>query len=310
MFKRLFILVFLVVLLIPALAQAQDDLSLAYLQVDLWPEYDRPEMLVILRAQLGVDVSLPAEVNFRIPAAAGVPNAVAVRQPDGALLNAMYEHQDDGKWNIITVTATTPEIQLEYYDPQLEKRGSERHFEFVWQGDYDVEAMLIQIQQPVGASGIAVEPDLGELISGTDGLQYYIMEVGAPAAGDTVSVKLDYQKDNDTLSSEAFQVQPNLPTAGVGGNRLAQVNLMSLLPWLLGGLGVLLVVGGLLWYWRSGQETQSPKQTSRGRRRSAALETQEQENSAEGVYCHQCGKRASRGDRFCRACGTRMRIEG
>ena len=65
-------------MLIPVSIHAQDEVRLAYLQVDLWPEYDRPEMLVILRASLAADVSLPVDVTFRIPAAVGDPNAVAV----------------------------------------------------------------------------------------------------------------------------------------------------------------------------------------------------------------------------------------
>ena len=85
MLKRFLYLIFLLVLVFPMGVSAQDDVRLAYLQIDLWPEYDRSEMLVILRASLAADVSLPVDVTFRSPAAAGEPNAVAVRQPDGSL---------------------------------------------------------------------------------------------------------------------------------------------------------------------------------------------------------------------------------
>jgi len=296
----------LLAVVIPGAARAQDTVRLSYLQVDLWPEYDRPEMLIIYRAQLAGDVTLPADVTFRIPAAVGAPNAVAVKQPDGNLLNAMFEQEDDGLWAYITVTATTPEIQLEYYDPQIEKIGDERQFEFSWLGDFDVEAMLIQVQQPVGASGMSIEPDLGEFTPGSDGLQYYTMEVGAPAAGDTVTVKLNYQKANNALSVEAFQVQPSAPITG-DTQDLTQVNLMSVLPWLLGAFGVLLVGGGILWYWRSGQEAPAAKPTRRGRRASVSSQAMHDGGDDKGIYCHQCGKRAAAGDRFCRTCGTRLR---
>ena len=138
MLKRLLLIVFLMALMIPAAALAQDDIRLSYLQVDLWPEYDRPEMLVIYRAQLAGDITLPVDVTFRIPAAVGAPNAVAVRQPDGNLLNAMYEQREEGVWSYLTVTATAPEIQLEYYDPQIEVNGADKQFEFAWLGDFDV----------------------------------------------------------------------------------------------------------------------------------------------------------------------------
>ncbi len=309
MLKRYSIFLLLLLIVIPFGVGAQDDIRLAYLQVDLWPEYDRPEMLVILRASLTADVSLPVDVTFRIPAAAGEPNAVAVRQPDGALLNAMFEHQQEAQWAYVTVTATTPDIQLEYYDPQLEKREDTRHFEFIWLGEYDVESMLVQVQQPLGSSQMSIEPDLGEFEPGSDGMQYYIMEIGAPSAGDEFSVKIDYQKSSDSLSIESFQVQPSAPIAEGGTQRSSNVDLLSLLPWLLGGLGLLLVVGGIFWYWRSGQDVSESKPTSRGRRATSTSQTHFEESGSEGVYCHQCGKRAASGDRFCRTCGARLRKE-
>lgn len=303
MLKRFLIFAVLLVLLIPFGVQAQDAVRLAYLQVDLWPEYDRAEMLVILRAQLAPDITLPVDVTFRIPASVGDPNAVASRQPDGALLNAMYDLQVAGEWAYITVTATAIDLQLEYYDPQLEKVDDARHYEFAWNADYDIDEMVILVQQPVRASGMTIEPSLGEFQPGSDGLNYYIMEIGAPKAGDTVSVKVDYQKSDDTLSVESFPVQASEPINNPGG--LQDINFMNLLPWLLGGAGVLLVVGGLVWYWQSGRKTASTsKPTGRGRRNPVGDSAPA---TGESVYCHHCGKRATSSDRFCRTCGTRLR---
>ena len=109
-------LIFLILglfLLVPS-AQAQGITSLAELEVDLWPEYDRPDVLVIYKAKLPANVSLPVDVTFKIPTVSGEPYAVAVRQMDGALLNATYTRQIDGDWALITITATMPEIQLEF----------------------------------------------------------------------------------------------------------------------------------------------------------------------------------------------------
>lgn len=76
--------------------------------------------------------------------------------------------------------------------------------------------------------------------------------------------------------------------------------------WLLVFLGLVLIGGGGYWYWRSGQQ-ESPAKARRRRRaprqETAAAFTQE------AIYCHQCGKRAGAGDRFCRSCGSRLRTE-
>ena len=172
-----------------------------------------------------------------------------------------------------------------------------------------MDSMLVQVQQPLGSSEMSIEPDLGEFQPGTDGLQYYIMEIGAPSAGDEFTVKVDYQKSSDSLSIESFQVQPSAPITDGGTQPTSDIDLLSLLPWLLGGLGVVLVVGGILWYWRSGQDVTDTKRTSRGRRTASATHDHRDEGVGDGVYCHQCGKRAASGDRFCRTCGTRLRKE-
>ena len=64
--------------LLPALAQS--EVKLSSMEVDLWPEYDRPNVLVIYRITLPPTTTLPVDLSFRIPAAAGEPSAVAVRQ--------------------------------------------------------------------------------------------------------------------------------------------------------------------------------------------------------------------------------------
>jgi hypothetical protein len=67
---------------------AQDDVSFSKLEIDLWPEYDRPEVLVIYRISLDPAASLPADLTLRIPVDAQV-NAVAARQADGGLFNIL-----------------------------------------------------------------------------------------------------------------------------------------------------------------------------------------------------------------------------
>ena len=307
--RRFFILLVLGLLFLVPAVRAQGPVDLVALEVDLWPEYDRPDVLVIYKAKLPANVSLPVDVTFKIPADAGEPYAVAVRQMDGSLLNAAYERQVEGNWAVITITATLPDIQLEYYDPQIEIAGEERSYTYVWPGDYDVEAMRIVIQQPVGARQMSVEPNLGSFmqIEG-DPMQYYVMDVGSPKSGETVSVDLSYIKDTNTLSVESLQVQPTGPINGNDGGR--QSGFLTFLPWLIGGLGLLLLAGGVLWYWLMNKAEAQPAAAKRGRRSTTPIKSPEQisaENGNQGVFCHQCGKRAATGDRFCRSCGTKLR---
>ncbi|MEK6220761.1 MAG: hypothetical protein N2D54_00755, partial [Chloroflexota bacterium] len=56
-------------------AQAQPSFSSVVVQ--LWPEYDRQEVLVIYSITLADDTQLPAQITVNIPIAAVVPTAVA-----------------------------------------------------------------------------------------------------------------------------------------------------------------------------------------------------------------------------------------
>src|SRR4051794_5059158 len=80
----------------PGAARAQQAVSLASLQISIWPEYDRPTSLVILDGVVAAGVKLPVQLRVRIPAAAVRPNAVATTGSDGGLLEAAYTTAADG----------------------------------------------------------------------------------------------------------------------------------------------------------------------------------------------------------------------
>jgi hypothetical protein len=289
-------------------AQAQGTVTLASAEVDFWPEYDRPNMLVIYHLTLSPQVSPPVELSIRIPSRVGDPHAVAVRQPDGALFSVVYDREVQGDWAVISFTATSPDVQFEYYDPNLIQQDSARHYEFQWPGDYAVDALVVSIQQPLGASDMRISPGMGSGQTRQDGLVYYTAEVGALQAGEDFSVTIDYQKTSNELSASSLTVEPSSPITDSTAGRMS---IMQALPWALGVLGLVLILGGGIWYWQSGR--QSPTQESKRRRRKTStpvsvVTTQEQADG-EFIYCHQCGKRASPNDRFCRVCGARLRVE-
>ncbi len=304
--KWIHALILMAVLLIPTTAHSQEgQAKFSFIEVDLWPEYDRPDMLVIYRITLSSETPPPVEMSLRIPAAAGKPNAVAARQMDGVLIDMVHETRIVGEWEYIDFTATTPEIQVEYYDPALEKLEGARHFEYVWPGGYAVDSMTILVQQPIGASDLRISPAMGSGVIGNDGLTYYSTEVGSLLAGQSVRVSLDYRKDTDALTVESLTVQPSAPIAE---SPSTSPDLLQLLPWIIGVLGAVLIVGGLWWYWRTGQQRPLPKSRRPRRSHASRLTPEMEQPGPQGdIYCHQCGNRAHSGDRFCRACGTQLR---
>jgi hypothetical protein len=300
------LIILLILLSFSVPVNSQQAISYSAVVVDLWPEFDRPEMLVIYHLTLSPSVSLPADVTLQIPASVGEPSAVAVRQADGALFTVQYQRSVRDQWAEISLTATTPDIQLEYYDSSLTKDGDLRNFIFRWPTDISPDSFVINVQQPIGANGMTLTPALGSGVTGSDGLTYYSGEVSSFLEGAIFELTISYEKQGDELSMKDVQVQPGSPldTNVAGQSKPVQ----SYLPWILGGLGAAFIVGGVLWYWQSGiRQPIRPKQRER-RRASISSETQDAEEPGQ-IYCHQCGKRAAAGDRFCRVCGSKLRIE-
>jgi hypothetical protein len=77
------------------------------------------------------------------------------------------------------------------------------------------------------------------------------------------------------------------------------VLLSNYLPYILGGIGLVVITGAVVYFWQSGRGVRP-----QGRLRHPA---QAQSEAKTEVYCHQCGTRAHVADRFCRICGTRLR---
>lgn len=284
----------------PLRVNQQSALQAENMLIDLWPEYDRAEMLVIYRLSLAADTRLPAELTLRIPKAAGEPFNVAM-QENGALYNLEYNTHSDGDWLEIRFITPSLQVQVEYYDPRLNRSLQERSYEFRWPGGLAVRNMAVQIQQPINATNMKITPNMGQGATGKDGITYFQYDVGNIDADTSFTISLRYIKPDNTLTFGAGGgVEPVQP---VDAQTSGRTSFFSLLPWALAGLGVLLIAGGAYWYWQSGRWIIAP---SRHRHRTKQSEGNLLQPDGD-IYCHQCGKRAEPTDVFCRSCGTRLR---
>lgn len=299
------IIIFLMVLSLQVIpASAQGVVTFERMHIDVWPEYDRPDVLVIYRIQLSPQVSVPAQVSLRLPREAGAPYNLAWQDMDGLLYNLSYSSEVQGDWIKVTFTTPSASIQLEYYDPRLERDGEQRRFQYSWTGDYSVNAMSVSILQPLNASGMQIFPNFGTGLAREDGLVVFTNSIGEVSAGTTFRVTLRYTKPDDELSVGLQPVQPVQPLDGTAPGR---VGIGSTLPWALAAFGVILLVAGLAAFLVNRQQLFLGRKPSK-RHKTAQNNVEKSEAPGEMIYCHQCGRRAARGDLFCRTCGARLRI--
>ncbi|NPV68543.1 MAG: hypothetical protein HPY64_15480 [Anaerolineae bacterium] len=205
MMKRLFSALLLAVVILsclPASLQAQSDLRLASLRVGLWPEYDQPALLVIYWGQLAPETSYPATVRLRMPARVAVPHVVAAQNgPDQAIDEVDYTSVVEGDWRVITFQAGGPQFQFEYYDT-LTRQGTRRTGEFTWPGDYAVDSLSVELQEPPGAQEVTTQPALQIMqTSPEDGLVYRGGGFGALQAGQSLTIQVGYTRTREELTT-------------------------------------------------------------------------------------------------------------
>jgi hypothetical protein len=296
--RKLFLtLVFLVVFNTAVPVYAQDNVQLSAVSISVWPEYDQAAVLVIYHITLAPETTLPATLNLRVPAQAQV-SAVAVLDPVSGLLNAPYKRTVEGKWALLEITANSLQVQVELYDALL-KTGTARNIVFEWAGDYALGTIEINFLEPSGSKNVHIVPTPVESALNADGLMNHVIWATELSAGQSFIVTIDYERDTDQLGIAS---QPVGAVVMPGEDTTGRISMVGTLPWLLAGLGVLLLVAGVVGFfaWQKGE-----REVSGGHRR----HTPRKVRSEEPVYCPQCGKRALTGDAFCRICGARLDME-
>jgi len=198
-----------------------------------------------------------------------------------------------------TVIDKTP-YHLEYYMPYALKEIT-RDFVFTWPGDYAVKSFKLSLQKPSAAANLTVDPVLVDSPADKNGFEYVSTQVLPLKAQQNFTVHVHYDNETDTLSASTLTVKPS---SSLTENVAGQVSVMTYLPWILAVLSIVLIVGGVGWYWyssRSNLDVQRPGKRMSHKKTASAAEPDRQ------VYCHQCGKRAQADDRFCRTCGAQLR---
>ncbi len=309
----------LVAMLLGSIAQANAQqatgLEIQQLQVDLWPQYDDPRLLVIYKGTLAAPPDQP--LRFPIPAGAKV-NAVAHLNQQGGLINEPWKSEPSGDLQMITFTPETARFQLEYYVDVIGP-GPDRSFTV----DIDLDGQSVKdlgigVQQPAGASNLQGEPALSGPVTGFQGLSYFSRQVENVQPGQTVRQTVTYTKLDDTLSVDQIgpaasepagaQSQPTVAPSGSGlstnfaGRSAARF-------WLPIGGAVVIVMGlaliglGVRRARRADVKPVRPVTRRRGRRARPQRATEE----GPAKFCHQCGATFAPEDRFCAECGAARR---
>ena len=301
-FSILIITLFSLLLITSVQAQSPVD-SIETLIIDFWPDYDQPNVLVLLTGTLSADTPLPATVTLPLPADAEL-NAVARITSDNRMASDIEYSTGNNK---ITLTTPDPRFRIEYYAP-YDSIGSNHAFSYNWLADVDVEDVLVAVQQPASAASMNVTPENATMMADTtDGFTYYTIPSQPIPAGEQFTIAFDYDMATPQLSFENLPVPApapetntsSAPAASSSSNAFALDNI----NWALvaGLVGVILIAVAVTWQ-ITARNNQPMRKNRKPRPKRAA-----QKSADKARFCHECGSSLTAQDKFCRECGTAVK---
>ncbi len=287
-----FFLLILFMLMSTATGLAQNPVTvLDSLVIDIWPDYDKASVLVMLTGTLPGDTRFPASVTLPLPETAQINAVARIDSSDDTMKDDIFSSTNPpGK-----LTFITPDLRfrVEYYLPYLVD-NDRRSFDYTWLADIAVNQFQLKVQQPIASSSLKTEPAAGNVLKAGDGFDYHIFSPRTVPSGQPFSLHVDYNMTTSQLSVERLPPSntgtqaPGLPAASTAGTG---INLLSVVAIVTGSLIIVVVLVLQIAARRSSSNIREPF--------SAELEKRSQ-----AKFCHNCGIPVIETDKYCSGCGT------
>ena len=283
----------------PAVTEAEPpaDLRIARLQLSIWPEYDDPRVLLIVRGELAPGAAYPTHVTLPVPKGAELIGAGMISELGELLLHPHRVIPGDAS-DSLEITLPSPGFFAELYFDPFEASGDAKRFGYTFEAPYPINQFDIDIQKPYTASEFGTEPPaMAQETEGRD-TTYHRFAYRDVAAGQPTAFTVSYVKTDP---------QPSVPKAGsppAADSPAARGPQDRLLIYfgILAGVTTAYVLGTLLWiaYRRRRAAPTSP-------------ETQPLPLTAPSVpppvapaaanFCSHCGRALDADYAFCPGCG-------
>jgi hypothetical protein len=235
---------FLIILLVPVAPAAADTEATALdtLFVDIWPDYDKASVLIMLTGTLPKASPLPARVTLPLPASAQVNAVARIDSRDGVMRDDILSSPS---LDALTLITPDPAFRVEYYLPYTEKE-KRRIFDFHWQAGLSVAKFRLKVQQPAAATSFRTNPTTFDIVRDENGLNYHSFPVQSVPAGQPYRLQLSYEMDPPRLSVQALPPPQPAPAPAAPPSRTA-IDRGTPWPLVVVFAGVVLVVLAVIW---------------------------------------------------------------
>jgi len=291
--RNSFILLIFFMLMPMAIGFAQNPVSVIdSLDVDIWPDYDRASVLVLLTGTLPGDTQFPVSVTLPLPEVAQLNAVARIDSKDGNMKDDIFSSTDPP--GTLTFITSDLRFRVEYYLPYTVVK-TQRSFNYTWLADITVNNFQLRVQRPTSASTLNTEPATSNVVRDGDGFDYYIFPARAVPAGQPFPLHVDYEMPTAQLSATSLSPQntsiqtpaiPATPSTGSGIN-------WALAATVTGGL---IIIVALIWQIASRRPSPNIRKPIDSR----------VERQSRAKFCRNCGEPIDEGDRFCNACGSEL----
>jgi hypothetical protein len=272
---------------------AQNSVSaIDSLDIEIWPDYDKPSVLVLLTGTLPRDTLLPASITLPLPETAQLNAVARIDGKDGVMKDDIFSSPDPSG----RLTFITPDLRfrVEYYLPYAVE-NNQRSFDYTWLAAIAVNNLQLRVQRPTSASTLNIEPAAANIVRSGDGFDYHIFPARAVPARQSFSLHVEYNMITAQLSAASLS-SPNTSvetsalsvTSGIGSS----VN-WALVAIVAGGL---IFIAALIWQIASRRPAPNIRNIAH-----AGIE-----KKSRAKFCRNCGEPIDKGDRFCSGCGSKL----
>ena len=278
-------------------ASAQSDgLRITRLQLSVWPEYDDPRVLLIMRGELAPGIPFPTQVNLPVPPNAEIIGAGMISELGELLLHPHRVVSGDTSQTLeITLPSRRFFAEL-YYDP-FETSGDTKRFSYTFRAPYPIGQLDVDVQQPYTASDFVIEPPaMAQESEGRDTTYHrFVYRDMAPGQEETFAVS--YVKTD----AQPSVVKADDPQAD-GVDHKGPQDRKVIYSAVLAGVIAVYVLGTLLWvaYRRRRAPLLAVKPATLPM---AAPPTPAPATPVTNNFCSQCGRALNTDYAFCPGCG-------
>ncbi len=180
-------------------------LEVIKLDINVMPEYDTPDILIIYSVDLKNTSDQPYSGEFVWNLSKGSKKYTVVDRSKGdnhvepTVKHGEINDQIIWKFTSPLQPGETKPVQIEYYYNNLQG-NPDKSFVYEYIPVYPVTQAEVEVLQPKKASNMVVTPDFGQAQPGPDGFRVFKKEFNNLKPGANVQIKASYTKSDPTPS--------------------------------------------------------------------------------------------------------------